>query len=151
MNIQTRPDAGVGAEKLLTQAEAPIRSNFLPDDRMRQLGELLARGGLDTYFGLTGFDFQARVRDDGVKILEVYRAINAAQAKGDSITPAAQWLLDNHYLVEETIFQVKRDLPRQFYRELPTMEIEGGVRVPRVLASPGSTSPIATAPSPRRA
>ena len=134
MNIQTRPDAGVGAEKLLTQAEAPIRSNFLPDDRMRQLGELLARGGLDTYFGLTGFDFQARVRDDGVKILEVYRAINAAQAKGDSITPAAQWLLDNHYLVEETIFQVKRDLPRKFYRELPTMEIEGGVRVPRVLA-----------------
>ena len=134
MNIQTRPDAGVGAEKLLTQAEAPICSNFLPDDRMRQLGELLARGGLDTYFGLTGFDFQARVRDDGVKILEVYRAINAAQAKGDSITPAAQWLLDNHYLVEETIFQVKRDLPRKFYRELPTMEIEGGVRVPRVLA-----------------
>ena len=73
----------MGAEKLLTQAEAPIRSNFLPDDRMRQLGELLARGGLDTYFGLTGFDFQARMRDDGAKILEVYRSINAAQAKGD--------------------------------------------------------------------
>lgn len=94
----------------------------------------MARQQLDTYFGLTGIDFQARVRDDAAKILDVYRAVNAAQLKGDAITPAAQWLLDNHYLVEESIFQVKRDLPSRFYKELPTMEIAQGVRVPRVLA-----------------
>jgi cyclic beta-1,2-glucan synthetase len=39
-----------------------------------------------------------------------------------------------HYLVEESIFQVRRDLPRRFYKALPTMEIAQGVRVPRVLA-----------------
>ena len=50
------------------------------------------------------------------------------------ITPAAQWLLDNNYLVEETIFQIKRDLPRRFYRELPTMKLAGGGEVPRALA-----------------
>lgn len=134
MNIQTRPDLGAGVEKLLVPAEAPIRSNFLPDERMRQLGEILARGELDSYFGLTGFDFHARVADDSTRILEVYRAVNAAQLKGDAVTPAAQWLLDNHYVVEEAIFQVKRDLPRRFYKELPTMEIGQGARVPRVLA-----------------
>lgn len=133
MNIQTRPDMGVGAERLLTPAEAPIRSTFLPEERMRQLGETLARQRLDSYFDLGGFDFQQRVRDDATKILEVYRSVNNAQAKGDSITPAAQWLLDNHYVVEETIFQVKRDLPRRFYNQLPTIEIADGVRVPRVL------------------
>ena len=42
------------------------------------------------------------------------------------VTPAAQWLLDNNYLVEETIFQVKRDLPRRFYRELPTLNLPDG-------------------------
>jgi cyclic beta-1,2-glucan synthetase len=134
MNIQSRLDMGVGVETLLTPAEAPIRSNFLPEERLRQLGEAMARQQLDSYFGLTGFDFHARVRDDAAKILDVYRAVNAAQLKGDAITPAAQWLLDNHYLVEESIFQVKRDLPRRFYKELPTMEIAQGVRVPRVLA-----------------
>ncbi len=39
MNIQSRLDMGVGVEKLLTPAEAPIRSNFLPEERLRQLGE----------------------------------------------------------------------------------------------------------------
>ena len=134
MNIQTRPDIGVGAEKLLTPAEAPIRSNFLPEDRLRQLGEAMASQELDSYLGLTEFDFQARVRDDAAKILEVYRGLNEAQANGDAVTPAAQWLLDNHYLIEESIFQVKRDLPPRFYRELPKMEIAPGAKVPRVLA-----------------
>ena len=50
------------------------------------------------------------------------------------ITPAAQWLLDNHYLIEETVFQVKRDLPRRFYRELPVASFGGGQPMPRALA-----------------
>ena len=68
------------------------------------------------------------------KILDVYRSTNAAQTRGEMVTPAAQWLLDNNYLVEETIFQIKRDLPRRFYRELPTMTLSDGKTVPRALA-----------------
>ena len=63
------------------------------------------------------------MRENAAKILDVYRSTNAAQARGETITPAAQWLLDNNYLVEETIFQIKRDLPRRFYRELPTLTL----------------------------
>ncbi|RVA33388.1 protein ndvB, partial [Mesorhizobium sp. M7A.F.Ca.CA.004.10.1.1] len=98
------------------------------------LGESLAKGDLTDLFGLTPFDFQARIRDSAKKILEVYRSTNAAQARGETITPAAQWLLDNNYLVEETIFQVKRDLPRRFYRQLPTLKLPDGGSVPRALA-----------------
>lgn len=134
MNMQTRPEPRDRAERLLQPAESPIRSTFLPEDRMRQLGELMARQKLDSYLGLTGFDFQARVREDAAHILDVYKMLNVTQAKGDAVTPAAQWILDNHYVVEETIFQVKRDLPRRFYSQLPTMDIGGGVMVPRALA-----------------
>ena len=63
-----------------------------------------------------------------------YRSTNAAQTRGEMVTPAAQWLLDNNYLVEDTIFQIKRDLPRRFYRELPTMTLPDGITVPRALA-----------------
>ena len=80
------------------------------------------------------FDFQKRIREDAAKILDVYRSTNAAQTRGEMVTPAAQWLLDNNYLVEETIFQIKRDLPRRFYRELPTMTLPDGTTVPRALA-----------------
>jgi cyclic beta-1,2-glucan synthetase len=134
MNIQTRPDPGVRAERLLQPPESAIRSTFLPEERMRSLGELMARQKLDSYFGLTGFDFQARIREDAARILEAYKMLNAAQEKGDAVTPAAQWLLDNHYLVDETVFQIKRDLPRRFYSQLPTTDIGNGVQVPRVLA-----------------
>ena len=75
--------------------------------------------------GLEAFDFRARHRDNAAKILETYRSTNSAQARGEPITPAAQWLLDNNYLVEETIFQIKRDLPQRFYRQLPTMKLAG--------------------------
>ncbi|RVA73853.1 protein ndvB, partial [Mesorhizobium sp. M7A.F.Ca.US.006.04.2.1] len=106
----------------------------MPEERLRLLGESLAKGDLTDLFGLTPFDFQARIRDSAKKILEVYRSTNAAQARGETITPAAQWLLDNNYLVEETIFQVKRDLPRRFYRQLPTLKLPDGGSVPRALA-----------------
>lgn len=135
MNIQTNPaqiDKTSASFPAIT--EEPIRSNFLPEDRLRALGETLARGDLKDLFGLTPFDFQARTRDSAKKILEVYRSTNAAQAKGETITPAAQWLLDNNYLVEETIFQIKRDLPRRFYRQLPTLKLPDGAAVPRALA-----------------
>lgn len=135
MNIQTNPaQIEKTSAKFPAITEEPIRSNFLPEDRLRTLGVSLAKGDLTDLFGLTPFDFQARIRDSAKKILEVYRSTNAAQARGETITPAAQWLLDNNYLVEETIFQVKRDLPRRFYRQLPTLKLSETTVVPRALA-----------------
>ncbi|QPC88131.1 protein ndvB [Mesorhizobium sp. NBSH29] len=134
MNLRSDPSKlGKGIHPLPANAELPIRSTFLPDDKLRKLGESLARGELDTFHGLETFDFQTRNRENSAKILEVYRLTNEAQSRGEPITPAAQWLLDNHYLVEETIYQIRRDLPRRFYSELPTINI-GGRQVPRALA-----------------
>ncbi|PZO74471.1 MAG: protein ndvB [Mesorhizobium amorphae] len=134
MNAQTDPNRLQPAHPVPAPAELPIRSGFMQEDRLRRLGEKLARGEVENLHGLANLDFHARNADNAAKILEVYRDTNAAQARGETITPAAQWLLDNNYLVEETIFQVKRDLPRRFYRELPVIDLPGGVRVPRTLA-----------------
>ncbi len=56
----------------------------------------------------------AAPRERGQECLETYRATNAAQARGEPITPAAQWPLTTIIWSEETIFQIKRDLPRRF-------------------------------------
>src|SRR5262245_61056369 len=134
MNIQVRPDAVKTTVPLIPNvAEQPIRATFLQEDRLRALGESLARQP-ESFCGLEAFDFQARHRDNAAKILETYRSTNAAQARGEPITPAAQWLLDNNYLVEETIFQIKRDLPQRFYRQLPAIGLPEGGEVPRALA-----------------
>jgi cyclic beta-1,2-glucan synthetase len=135
MNIQTSSQKIESASAgLPDEPERPIRSSFLQEDRLRELGASLAKGEVSDLVGLMPFDFQARIRESAKKILEVYRSTNAAQARGETITPAAQWLLDNNYVVEETIYQIKRDLPRRFYRQLPTLKLGDGSSVPRALA-----------------
>ncbi len=135
MNIQTDPKLlQTPAHHFPPAPEQPIRDEYLHEDRLRALGESLARNGIPSLFGMETFDFQKRVRENAAKILDVYLSTNAAQTRGEMVTPAAQWLLDNNYLVEETIFQIKRDLPRRFYRELPTMTLPDGTTVPRALA-----------------
>ena len=135
MNIQTDPRRIMdAAANFPAVAEQPIRAAVLHEDRMRAVGASLARREMASLFGLEAFDFHARIRESAKKILQVYRDTNAAQGRGEPITPSAQWLLDNNYLVEETIYQIKRDLPRRFYRELPTIEIAPGQFVPRALA-----------------
>ena len=133
MNVQADPSLLKGViDPLPASADQPIRSTFFHEARLRNLGEELARNKVAVP-GFKGIEFQRRIRENGDKILEVYRATNDAQGKGDAITPAAQWLLDNHYLIGETVFQVKRDLPRRFYRELP-VESFAGQHMPRALA-----------------
>ena len=135
MNVRTDPESlRLSPPPLPAKADAPIRSTFLHDEMLRRLGENLARGELKRIEGLEAFDISSRIREDNEKILAVYRATNEAQLRGETITPAAQWLLDNHYMVEEAVYQIRRDLPKRFYRQLPTIEIEKGVRVPRALA-----------------
>jgi cyclic beta-1,2-glucan synthetase len=135
MNIQSRPDSLEAKPAAMPLAgELPIRAQFYQEDRLRLLGKQMADGDTRSLEGLGAFDFQSRIRESAARILEIYRSTNAAQAKGEPITPAAQWLLDNNYLVEETIYQIKRDLPRRFYRQLPTLRLGDGTSVPRALA-----------------
>ncbi|TKT82678.1 glucoamylase family protein [Aquamicrobium sp. LC103] len=135
MNIQSDPSRL--QHKTLsvpTISEVPIRATFADSEGLRRLGERLARGESELLKGLKAFDLDDRIKENAEKILAVYRSTNAAQARGEPITPAANWLLDNNYVVEDAILQIKRDLPRRFYRELPTLDLPDGGRVPRVLA-----------------
>ena len=51
---------------------------------------------------------------------------------GRRITPAAEWLLDNFYLIEEQIQIARRHLPRGYSRELPRLLNGPCAGLPRV-------------------
>jgi cyclic beta-1,2-glucan synthetase len=42
-----------------------------------------------------------------------------AFSRGQAISPAAEWLLDNFPIVEEQIREIREDLPKSYYFELP--------------------------------
>jgi cyclic beta-1,2-glucan synthetase len=135
MNIETKTvPLPENLHPMPADADLPIRSTYLHEEALRELGARLASGTTAVDPALDGLDFHARVDDIADTILKVYRTTDEAQSAGEIITPAAQWLLDNHYLIEEAIYQVKRNLPPRFYRQLPTMKTPSGRRIPRVLA-----------------
>jgi cellobiose phosphorylase len=63
------------------------------------------------------------------------RAFNRASIGGSPrcrLTPAAEWMLDNFYLIEEQIQMARRHLPRGYSRELPRLVNGPSAGLPRV-------------------
>ncbi|HEY6003419.1 MAG TPA: glucoamylase family protein, partial [Anaeromyxobacter sp.] len=71
--------------------------------------------------------------DDNVRVLrEAYRTLADDVHRGEFVTSAAEWLLDNFHLVASEIRDVRQNLPRGYYRELPKLaarEQAGNARV----------------------
>ncbi|MCZ8177867.1 MAG: protein ndvB [Rhizobium sp.] len=110
-----------------------IRSAYFTIEELRESAASLALNGVSELPGLMDFDFFARHKENEREILRVYRATAADVEAGATITPAAEWLLDNHYIIEEAIQEVRRDFPKKFYRQLPTMKV-GSREIPRTMA-----------------
>lgn len=70
--------------------------------------------------------------DNGRVLLRAYRVLAQAIRDERSITPAAEWLVDNFHVVEEQLREIRDDLPSDYYRELPKLadgHLEGYPRV----------------------
>jgi cyclic beta-1,2-glucan synthetase len=71
--------------------------------------------------------------DDNVRALRLaYRALAGAVHRGEFVTAAAEWILDNYHLVATEVRDVRQNLPRAYDRELPKLaarEQAGSARV----------------------
>ncbi len=112
--------------------EEPIRSELFSVERLEQHGETLAVAQRVTAHPGRGRPIASRVSENGRVLLEAYRSIAGAIREERAITPAAEWLVDNFHVVEEQIREIRDDLPRGFYRQLPKLAegpLEGYPRV----------------------
>ncbi|MEA2204781.1 MAG: hypothetical protein QOE77_1557 [Blastocatellia bacterium] len=75
-----------------------------------------------------------RLEDNGRKLLAAYHALAEAIRRERTISPAAEWLVDNFHIVEEQVREIREDLPRGYYHELPKLA-EGPLKdYPRIYA-----------------
>ena len=70
--------------------------------------------------------------DQNEEILRSFNRATLAVDKTRRVTPAAEWLLDNFYLIEEQIQMARRHLPREYSRELPRLMNGPSAGLPRV-------------------
>ncbi len=66
------------------------------------------------------------------RVLRAYNEQTLQVETKRRITPAAEWLLDNFYLIEEQIRMARRHLPRGYSRELPHLATGPAANLPRV-------------------
>src|SRR6266404_1320351 len=117
---------------VVTQAELPLRGEpFSAEHLWSHAAEMAARhrtSGL----GREDDRFIGRYESNCRFIESIYRAMTAAVREGEPLAPTAEWVLDNYHIVEEQLREIREDLPRRFYRELPRLADGEWAGFPRV-------------------
>ena len=113
------------------EAESPLRAELFALSQLESHARLLAAGH-EISLKPGPERLLQRLRENERIIRESYQAIVEAVRAGLQTAPAAEWLLDNFYLVEEQIDIAREHLPAGYSRQLPrlrTGRLEGHPRV----------------------
>jgi cyclic beta-1,2-glucan synthetase len=113
--------------------EQPLRAEIFSVERLEQYGQTLAAEH-KTVTKKGRAQLLPRLEDNGRKLVAAYRTLVEAIRKGRAISPAAEWLVDNFHIVEEQLREIREDLPKSYYHELPKLA-EGELKdYPRIYA-----------------
>src|SRR6478609_6922359 len=63
-----------------------------------------------------------RFRDNARRLASTTAHLARLTAEGKPVPAETEWLLDNNYIIDEVIREVRTDLPRGYYRELPALD-----------------------------
>jgi len=120
----TPPVGGRGldpAERIVTgRADLEERAGALARDHRGRLG--------------TGRRASLQPELDAVErsLASAYRRLAARPAAGRERPAAVEWLLDNDYVIQEALVQVRIGLPPRYYRELPVLRSGPDAGLPRL-------------------
>jgi cyclic beta-1,2-glucan synthetase len=125
----TRPESG----RPRPAEEQPLRAELYCVDHLKR--HALAMAESQTLDPLRSRDkLIPRLLDNERVLVETYGLVTAAIAANRRISPAAEWLLDNFYLIEEQVRTARRHLPRSYGRQLPRLSAGPHAGEPRVYA-----------------
>ena len=113
--------------------EQPIRDEIFSVERLEQYAQSLAAEHKIVRKKGRAL-LLPRLRDNGRKLVAVYQALVESLRLGHAISPAAEWLVDNFHIVEDQLREIREDLPKIYYYELPKLA-EGNLKdYPRIYA-----------------
>lgn len=103
-------------------AEKPLRDELLSIERLEERAlALAARFTIDPNPHRRARNIFPRF-EDNVRVLgDAYRTLAHDVRTGQFVASAAEWLLDNFHLITAEVTDIRRNLPRTYYRELPTL------------------------------
>ncbi|MBI2425936.1 MAG: cyclic beta 1-2 glucan synthetase [Candidatus Hydrogenedentes bacterium] len=114
-----------------TPEEQPLRAGLFSVHQLEQHAAAVA--GMHQLAGSPGPDkLIARLMENERILLRTYDLLALAVEQDYQITPAAEWLLDNFYVIEEQVLMARRHLPRSYSQALPQLLRGPAEGMPRV-------------------
>jgi cyclic beta-1,2-glucan synthetase len=104
-----------------SEIDEPISAEIFSVERLEHHAESLARTQEVSPSQTAGISLRGRLRSNAIGLGTAFHTLMTGIRKGRPVTPAAEWLVDNYYIVDEHIRAVRRDLPAGFYKQLPKL------------------------------
>jgi len=111
----------------LRNAGAPGRGGasgpgeILSVERLEVYAENLARTQEVFPTRKAGISFSGRLKSNAIALNGAFQTLVVGIRKGETVTPAAAWLVDNFYIIDEHLKAIRRDLPPGYYKQLPKL------------------------------
>ena len=140
MTLAPAPPAGAapvapGADRLVGLDSSPLHGELLGVERLEERARALAAEfTLARDPGRGPPRLLKRLADDARLLRSAYGLLAGDVRRGEPVTPATEWLLDNFHLVEGELREIRRHVPARYYRELPKLAARGRAGTARVYA-----------------
>lgn len=113
---------------------APLRAELYGAERLQEYALELARSHQIAPKATPRRFILSRLKENEKVLYAAQTAFTAEVSAGHPIPPGAEWLLDNFYIVQEQLREIRQDLSNRFYRELPELVQGPYSGYPRVYA-----------------
>ena len=117
-----------------SSGETPIREELYSVERLEQYAATLASEHKIANKARHRSLLLPRLEENSRKLIAAYKELAESIRSEHVISPAAEWLVDNFHIVEEQVREIREDLPRGYYRELPKLADGDFKDYPRIYA-----------------
>src|SRR5437868_7215163 len=124
----------IGKFRRASEAELPIREELYSIERLEQYAAALAAEHKIAERPQRVSLLLPRLEENGRKLIAAYKALAESIREEHVISPAAEWLVDNFHIVEEQVREIREDLPKSYYHELPKLAEGPFKNYPRIYA-----------------
>jgi cyclic beta-1,2-glucan synthetase len=128
---ETRPRRWFNGDALRNEL-APIRAELMSAERLEQFAATLAQSQPLLPPDGHGRQLLNRTRQNARVLRRHYDSIAHTTSSQRSVTPAAEWFVDNYYVVERQLQLIRDDLPAGYYRQLPKLSSGELAGLPRI-------------------
>ncbi|MBN1879666.1 cyclic beta 1-2 glucan synthetase [bacterium] len=111
-------------------SEPPLRAELFSVEQLARYARSLATN--HRIISQCSTNYLLNRLDENEEILRAFYHTTLAVHSSLRITSAAEWILDNFYLIEEQIQMARRHLPRGYSRNLPLILNSSSTGIPRV-------------------